>query len=133
MSDRAFMRDVMADTGLGDRVQMVRAGLSAPELKWAIGRCAVFVGARMHATVGAFSMGVPTVSLSYSSKSVGINLDVLGNTEFVIAARDVTPPAVAERTARALAEADSLRRELAARLPGVKARAQAAGEIVMGL
>ena len=31
-----------------------------------------FIGSRMHATIGAFSMGVPTVSIAYSRKFTGL-------------------------------------------------------------
>jgi colanic acid/amylovoran biosynthesis protein len=46
--------------------------LNAAETKWVIGRCAVFAGARTHATIAAFSLRVPTLSFSYSIKAKGL-------------------------------------------------------------
>ena len=42
------------------------------EAKGFISNMDFFVGSRMHATVGAFSMGVPTVSIAYSRKFQGL-------------------------------------------------------------
>lgn len=42
------------------------------ELKQIIGKCDFFIGARMHACIGAISMGVPTVPIAYSRKFVGV-------------------------------------------------------------
>ena len=42
------------------------------EAKSFISNMDFFVGSRMHATVGAFSMGVPTVSVAYSRKFQGL-------------------------------------------------------------
>lgn len=42
------------------------------EIKNIIGCCDFFVGSRMHACIGAISMGVPTVPIAYSRKFIGI-------------------------------------------------------------
>ena len=52
--------------------------ISAPRLKYLISQCSLFVGARTHATIAAYSSLVPTLVLGYSTKSIGIAKDLLG-------------------------------------------------------
>lgn len=51
------------------------------ELKGDIGRCRFFVGARTHATIAAYSSGVPTLVVGYSVKARGIARDLFGTEE----------------------------------------------------
>lgn len=51
------------------------------ELKGYISRCRFFVGARTHATIAAYSTGVPTLVVGYSVKSKGIARDLFGTDE----------------------------------------------------
>jgi len=53
----------------------------AMELKGYIARCRMFVGARTHATIAAYSTGVPTLVVGYSVKARGIAQDLLGGEE----------------------------------------------------
>ncbi len=46
------------------------------ELKGYIARCRMFIGARTHATIAAYSSCVPTLVLGYSVKSQGIAKDI---------------------------------------------------------
>lgn len=51
------------------------------QLKGFISRCRLFVGARTHATIAAYSTMVPTLVLGYSIKSKGIAKDLFGTDE----------------------------------------------------
>lgn len=51
------------------------------ELKYIISQCSFFVGARTHATIAAYSSGVPTLVVGYSIKSRGIAKDLFGTDE----------------------------------------------------
>lgn len=55
--------------------------LSARNLKYIISKCEFFVGARTHATIAAYSTGVPTLSIGYSVKARGIARDLFGTEE----------------------------------------------------
>lgn len=48
------------------------------QLKGYIARCRMFIGARTHATIAAYSSCVPTLVLGYSVKSRGIAKDIFG-------------------------------------------------------
>ena len=63
------------------------------ELKGYIARCRMFIGARTHATIAAYSSCVPTLVLGYSVKSRGIARDLFGTEEnYVIPVQDMTDP-----------------------------------------
>lgn len=57
---------------------------SARALKHIISQCRLFVGARTHATIAAYSSCVPTLVLGYSVKSMGIATDLFGATEHYV-------------------------------------------------
>ena len=46
--------------------------LDSMEIKTQINKCDVFIGARMHATIAAFSSGIPTIPVAYSRKFSGL-------------------------------------------------------------
>ena len=63
---------------------------SAQKLKWIISKCSCFIGARTHATIAAYSTGVPTLALGYSVKSKGIAQDIFGTAEnYVVPYQDI--------------------------------------------
>lgn len=98
---RLFLSDDMAelrplyerwkDTG---RVLLVDDDkLNARQLKYIISNCKIFVGARTHATVAAYSTSVPTLAIGYSVKARGIARDLFGNEEnMVIPIADLIEP-----------------------------------------
>lgn len=51
------------------------------ELKGYIARCNMFIGARTHSTIAAYSSCVPTIVLGYSVKARGIAQDLFGITD----------------------------------------------------
>lgn len=51
------------------------------ELKGFISRCRIFIGARTHATIAAYSTCVPTLVMGYSVKARGIAKDIFGTYE----------------------------------------------------
>lgn len=86
--------DTFAETG---RVIMVEDH-NCMELKGYIARCRMFIGARTHATIAAYSSCVPTLVLGYSVKSRGIARDLFGTEEnYVIPVQElVSPQALAD-------------------------------------
>lgn len=61
------------------------------ELKGFISRCRMFIGARTHATIAAYSSRVPTIVVGYSIKAKGIAKDILGTYEnYVIPVQTLT-------------------------------------------
>ena len=62
-----------------DRVSVVPDTLTATQYKSIISRCEMFIGARTHATIAAYSTCVPTLVIGYSVKSKGIAKDIFSD------------------------------------------------------
>ena len=54
------------------------------ELKGIISQCRMFIGARTHATIAAYSTCVPTLVAGYSIKARGIAKDIFGSAEHYV-------------------------------------------------
>lgn len=84
-SDSHYMREILAMTGnFGGRLSLAPDNLNAAQLKYVLSQCSYFIGARTHATIGALSCLVPTVSIAYSIKAKGLNRDLFGNEDLVL-------------------------------------------------
>ena len=75
--DRDVLKKLLYEFQDSERVFMVEDH-TAPELKYIISRCRLFVGARTHSTIAAYSSGVPTLVVGYSVKARGIAKDLFG-------------------------------------------------------
>ncbi len=66
---------------------------SCEEQKYLISQCSFFIGARTHATIAAYSTGIPTLVLGYSVKSRGIARDLFGTEDgYVVAVQSLSAP-----------------------------------------
>lgn len=66
---------------------------NAMELKGYIARCRMFIGARTHATIAAYSSCVPTLVVGYSIKANGIAQDLFGTyDDYVLPVQSLTTP-----------------------------------------
>ena len=64
---------------------------NAPKLKYIISKCQMFVGARTHATIAAYSSMVPTLVVGYSVKARGIAKDLFGTSDnYVLPVQSLT-------------------------------------------
>lgn len=70
----SYLYNQFSETG---RVCMIEDA-NCMELKDCISKCRFFVGARTHATIAAYSSGIPTLVVGYSIKSRGIAKDIFG-------------------------------------------------------
>ncbi len=73
-SDLAACRDLLSrlPAALRSRVVVAPACEDPMEAKWIIGHCDWFCGSRMHACIAGLSQGVPTTTIAYSDKSLGV-------------------------------------------------------------
>ena len=95
------------------------------ELKGYIARCRMFIGARTHSTIAAYSQCVPTLVLGYSVKSRGIARDLFGSEEhYVIPVQGMTDPrALADGFDWLLKNENDIRVHLEKTMPGYKKQA----------
>jgi polysaccharide pyruvyl transferase WcaK-like protein len=112
------------DSEYPDRIEALPGRMNAMELKWVLSRLTWFAGARMHATIGAFSSGTPTLGLGYSDKAAGVFAQC-GTGDHVADLRLMDAPALAGAVLRSLNARDATRRDLCDRLPALLARAEA--------
>lgn len=108
----------------GERVMVLPQNHTASELKWVLSRLDWFAGARMHATIGAFSSGVPTLGLGYSDKASGVFTEC-GIGDEVADLRTHTAEDLGAAVIASVARRAQSRAALAKLLPQVKARAEA--------
>lgn len=76
--DHALLQQLYEEFQHTGRVLLLPNHLTATQYKGYIGRMRLFIGARTHATIAAYSTGVPTMVLGYSVKSRGIAKDLFG-------------------------------------------------------
>lgn len=71
-------------------IQIISPELNTCQMKYAISKCHYFIGARTHSTIAGLSTCVPTLSIGYSAKAIGINQDIFGNTDYVLPIKDIS-------------------------------------------
>ncbi|MDO5547647.1 MAG: polysaccharide pyruvyl transferase family protein [Eubacteriales bacterium] len=132
--DRVPLRrlyEQFADTG---RVVLI-GDADCRVLKGYIARLRLFVGARTHATIAAYSSGVPTLVVGYSVKARGIARDLFGTEEnYVLPVQSLREESDLTRAFHWLLEhEEETRAQLQAILPDYIARAHEAGRIAAQL
>lgn len=88
--DREVMKMLLDDFNNNPRIISIKDH-KAPELKYIISKCQMFVGARTHATIAAYSSMVPTLVVGYSVKARGIAKDLFGTSDnYVLPVQSLT-------------------------------------------
>ncbi len=75
---------------LSSKISLLENQYDSAEIKYIIGNCKYFIGARTHSTIAALSSFIPTLSLAYSTKARGINKDLFGHEEYVLDISNIT-------------------------------------------
>ena len=107
----------------------------AEVLKGVIGRCRLFIGARTHATIAAYSQGVPTLVVGYSVKARGIAQDIFGTQErYVLPVQELQESgALAAGFDWLLDNEEKIRAQLAQAMPQYRKKALQNGEEIRRL
>jgi colanic acid/amylovoran biosynthesis protein len=122
-SDYHYMMQVLNKmSDLKNRVSIMDNTLNTVQTKFVISKCRFFVGARTHATIAAFSSGVPTVSIAYSSKAKGINFDLFGSRPVVVTLKELNAVNLLNSMDHIVENEGEIRRELAQKIPTYKNR-----------
>lgn len=128
-SDSHYMREILAMTGSYDgRITIAPDNLNAAQLKYVLSQCAYFMGARTHATIGALSCSVPTVSIAYSIKAKGINRDLFGNEDLVLDTHLVSKTSLTNYYRKLISNKDQIATMLSQRIPDWRERARLSPE-----
>lgn len=81
LQDIEVLRNIYSKYKDNARVSLIEEELSCTQIKYIISNCRFFIGSRTHATIAAYSTGVPCIAISYSVKSRGIAIDLFGKEE----------------------------------------------------
>lgn len=125
--DRIPLRELYQRYQNTGRVVMVEDH-NCMELKGVTSRCSFFVGARTHATIAAYSTGVPTLVVGYSVKARGIARDLFGTEDgYVLPVQQLKESdELTQAFIRLYEKRDAIRGHLNELLPGYIARADEA-------
>ena len=90
--DRLTIKELYGVYQGNDRVVQF-PDMSCQKIKYVISKCRAFIGARTHATIAAYSSGVPTLVVGYSVKARGIARDLFGTEEhYVLPVQTLSDP-----------------------------------------
>lgn len=108
---------------------------NATQLKGFIARCRLFIGARTHATIAAYSSCVPTLVIGYSVKARGIARDLFGTEDkYVLPVQDLkTTKQLIEGYEWLNGHADDITQKLKKSVPEYIIKARRNGSAVMDL
>lgn len=103
-----------------DRIGFVDLPLDHRQTKHVIGRCDLFIGARMHACIAAVSQGVPTLALAYSDKFAGVMAVLASEAVTVVDLRRSGLPEIEAALVELRDRRHELRNDLNDRMPNIR-------------
>ena len=122
-NDFECMQKLVKDLGNieKDRIIFLPDNLSASQYKGYISQMEMFVGARTHATIAAYSSAVPVMVLGYSIKSKGIAEDLFGEPKLVLDKSELSNATLLiEKFEELNKEKESIRKQLSVILPKIQ-------------
>lgn len=131
LDDFAFMQKVLhIIPEQRKKVFLISPKYNAAETKWIISKMGLFMGARTHSTIAAMSTGVPTLSLGYSIKAIGINKDIFGHSDFCLSNADINQKKVVERISMMIDSTSQIKQELSKKIPVIQSKSAGAGKLL---
>ena len=110
-----------------NRIFLLPDNLNATEYKGYIAKMRFFIGARTHATIAAYSAGIPTMVLGYSVKSKGIAKDIFGEEKLVLGIDEISDAGkLIAKFEEMKNEEDSIKEILKNKIPKIKEMSQKA-------
>lgn len=106
-----------------DRIGILRGSYSPSEMRYLVGLCSFFIGARMHACIAAIAQGVPAVSIAYSDKFLGV-MKTIGVERLVADARRMSYRQILETFESAWESRNEISRELERTVPEIRRAAR---------
>ena len=109
--------------GNTDRISILNINnLNYCQIRYVISHCSMFIGARTHAVISAYSMCVPSIALGYSIKSRGIAKDLGLNEILVVNSKDFSTGELRQSFDYLEEHQESIRRHLFEMMPAYKQR-----------
>ena len=88
--DYQFLRKIFKECIRDNlNISLAPKEMNASEIKYLLSQFKIFIGARMHSTIASLSSNIPTISISYSIKSKGINEMIFENQRLVLNCNEI--------------------------------------------
>ena len=133
VDDRIAINRIFRKVENKSKVKTIKNEYTPQELKGIIGQCDLLIGARMHATIAATSMLVPTVGIAYSHKMHGIIGEMLGQERYVLDIKELDYESLISTINDAWENREVIKRELEFKIPMAKEKAMSNGKLVKEL
>ena len=105
----------------GEKLMMASGKYDQSGIKYIIGLCDFFIGSRMHACIAALSQHIPTVSIAYSKKFIGV-MRTIGVSELVADPRQLGQEEILRVIGEAFEQKARLKTHLEKVMPEVKGK-----------
>ncbi|WBA79648.1 polysaccharide pyruvyl transferase family protein [Endozoicomonas sp. GU-1] len=102
------------------KISITKNDLNVSQIKYVIGKCRYFIGARMHSTVAAFSNLIPTLSIAYSNKAKGLSRDLFEDRPVVIDLSDLSCERLVSAFDYLVVHEKEITEQLSVRVPLIK-------------
>lgn len=87
-NDLKILQELKDNYSQEDRVYLELENYNCQQLKYIISKCKLLVAARTHASIAAYSTGIPTLVIGYSVKSRGLAKDLFDNFKNYVISKD---------------------------------------------
>ncbi|WP_339477459.1 polysaccharide pyruvyl transferase family protein [Pseudomonas sp. RL_5y_Pfl2_69] len=130
-SDYHYMNGLLGNMSISNQqVKLAPPNLNAAQLKHLISKTRFFIGARTHSTIAALSSCIPTTSIAYSVKALGINRDLFGNIDYILNTQDVSLSTLKTHFTTLVDNESSIKSLLQTKIPKWKKSAELPVDIV---
>jgi len=106
-----------------DRLFVVQGQCDQAQVKYIIGLCQFFLGARMHTCIAALSQCIPAIGLAYSKKFRGV-FETVGAEDLVLDMRSATAEEIVTAIGRIFANRQAVVERLRENVPPAKQQVQ---------
>jgi len=130
--DRSVAKEIYQLARNKNRIKLIKGDYSPEELKGIIGRCDLFIGARMHSNIASISMHVPTVALAWSHKYHGI-MKMVEQEKYVCDIRTTTFDELVAKIDGAWSNREEIIKKLASKTTELEESALYSGRLVKRL
>jgi len=116
--DRITAQKVVQKMKYSHRAHIIKGDYRPDELKGILKRFWIHTGARMHASIGAVTSGVPVAPIAYSHKTPGV-MAQFGLSDYVIDISQWRPGMLADRLLKLCEEKEHLSKKILTRIDGL--------------
>ena len=129
--DYSFMKSLLVEIKNKSSIQILPNNLNAAQYKWVISKSLCNSACRTHANIASFSSSIPTVSLGYSIKSRGLNLQMYGNEDLLLYKNEINPTSVQKKVLQCLTKRTEISTQLLTVNKNIEALSIRAGHILV--